>query len=204
MVEFIEGDVFLVELPQVDAVYADPPYRGGEKKYGCDPIDFEDLVRVMENAAPVRAMSTGAKMVAEISALIPSARVCPWFRKYSGSLPLVHPTYSWEAVFLWGQLPKRGKNQRVIRDSLHANSVIHRPDIVFPTPKPEEFAHWLVELLFIEPSGQSILDLFSGSGTISRVAELRGLEVTAVDMAVIDGVDQFDGPMQQTLMSRGP
>lgn len=218
--ELIRGDVRSVEIPRADAVYADPPYYGSEKLYDCEMVQLADLIPVMEQIAPIRALSMSQGMLDEAKDLIDGpGRTCPWVKPW---VPMQgHPAITWEPVLLWGALPSsRAHGGKLVRDSLVAKAGGDNPS-PFPTPKPDRFAAWVCDLLGvgIRP-GSLIADLFSGSGSISRAAMLRGWSAVGVDAVTVAGVwtglpeEPIAGPLpidgtgvsgiRGTLIRRGP
>lgn len=179
MIEFIKQDVFDVSI-KADAVYADPPYKGQGRRYGIKKdLQMKNLIKVMEDIAPRRALSVSAPMIPEILELLPNARILPWVKPQTSFKPNVWPAYIWEPVFIWGDI-KADRTMPTPRDHLVADAYQKKPG-EFVTPKPPEFADWIIRVLIPKPSGKVFCDLFSGSGAIGRVADGLGCSVIAVD-----------------------
>lgn len=184
----LRGDFRQVDIPRALAVYADPPYYGMHELYNCDPVALADLVPIMESIAPVRALSMSQRMLPEALALVGGVgRVCPWVKPWT---PTGHtPAITWEPVLLWGDIKKgRPDGGTTVRDSLVAKAGGDNPS-GFPTPKPEVFAKWIADLLGVWDGRPGLMvDLFSGSGSISRAVLGRSWSVVGVDSMAADGV----------------
>lgn len=179
MINFIKSDVFEVNVT-ADAVYADPPYRGQGKRYGIKKdIEMRQLIQKMEQIAPVRAISVSAPMIQEIINIIPQARILPWVKPQTSFKPNVWPAYTWEPVFVWGEL-KADRTMPTPRDHIIAAAHQKRPG-EFITPKPPEFADWIIRVLLPRPAGKTFCDLFAGSGAVGKVADGLGCKVISVD-----------------------
>lgn len=198
----IVGDARQVDLPKADAIYADPPYYGSEKLYNCERVQLADLIPVMEAAAPIRALSLSEGMLDEAKSLIDGpGRTCPWVKPGEPASQFLSRT--WEPVLLWGALPSsRTNGAKMIRDSFIGKAGGANRS-AFPTPKPEPFAEWICDLLGVGTRpGKLLIDLFSGSGTISRAGLLRGWSVVGVDAGTATGV-WTGAPGDPVLATRG-
>lgn len=177
--EFLLADVFEVNI-SADAVYADPPYKGQGKRYGIkDEIDIFNLITKMEEIAPRRALSISAPMLKDVIKYLPAARIMPWVKPQTSFKPNVWPAYTWEPVLVWGDI-KADRSMPTPRDHLVAAAHQRRPG-EFVTPKPPDFADWIIRVLLPRPADKIFCDLFSGSGAMGRVAEGLGCRVIAVD-----------------------
>lgn len=178
----VKASVFDDTVPRRStAVYADPPYYGSEKHYRCDPVSLRDLIPRMEELAPVRALSMSQAMLPaaiETVPVPPSSRVCVWAKPWSRAHSW--PIASWEPVLIWGDLPARQPGKRTPRDVLVcASGGENRSE--FWAPKPDRFCDWVIDLIFGAKTGGTLLDLFSGSGGMSRAAMRRGIDAIGVD-----------------------
>lgn len=182
MIEWIKANVF--ELPENikgDAVYADPPYSGqAKRRYNLPEINIANLIALMEHIAPRRALSISAPMLYTVLPLLPKARVMPWVKPQTSFKPNVWPAYTWEPVLVWGDI-KADREMPTPRDHL-VWPAHQRKKGDFCTPKPPEFADWIIRVLLPRPAGKVFIDLFAGSGVISKVAEALGCKVIAVDL----------------------
>lgn len=184
----LRGDFRSVDIPHADAVYADPPYYGNEYLYNCKPVALLDVIAVMESVAPVRALSMSQGMRKEAEDLVTGrSRLCVWVKPWTPNVS--DPSISWEPVLLWGDLPaSRRVGAATPRDTLVARAGGDNPS-PFPTPKPDAFASWVVDLLGVGVRPGSVLvDIFSGSGAISRAAMLAGWNAVGVDSLDAQGV----------------
>lgn len=103
----------------------------------------------------------------------------PWVKPQTSFKPNVWPAYTWEPVLVWGEV-KAARDMPTPRDHLLWPAHQRRPG-QFVTPKPPEFADWIIRVLLPRPSGKVFVDLFSGSGAISKVADGLGCSVVSVD-----------------------
>jgi DNA modification methylase len=153
--------------------YADPPYPGQSAAlYGDHPdfageIDHAQLLAELDTRWPDGwALSTSAVALAEVLALCPpGVRVAAWYKSNS---PPIRSTgrwiWTWEPVIVrGGRLAAPGR----VRDALYAG-VPARSAKQIPGQKPEAFTRWMLELLGAQP-GDTVDDLFSGSGAVQRV-----------------------------------
>jgi hypothetical protein len=179
MIDFIKSDVFEINVT-ADAVYADPPYKGQGKRYGIkNNINIAQLIKLMEHIAPRRALSISVPMLRETMDLLPTARVLPWVKPQTSFKPNVWPAYTWEPVLVWGDI-KADRTMPTPRDHIVAAAHQKKPG-EFVTPKPPDFADWIIRVLLPRPADKIFCDLFSGSGAIGRVADGLGCKVIAVD-----------------------
>lgn len=184
MIEKLTCDVFDAGVVG-DAVYADPPYKGQGKRYGCGDINIPELIAKMENVAPRRAMSVSAPMLHDVLPLLPKCRIMPWVKPQTSFKPNVWPAYTWEPVLVWGDI-KACREMPTPRDHLVAAAAQRRPG-QFVTPKPPDFADWIIRVLLPRPVGKVFVDLFAGSGAVGRVANGLGCRVVSVDNGVCKG-----------------
>jgi hypothetical protein len=160
--------------------YADPPYPGQAKRlYGdhadyAGEVDHRELVEHLCGEFPDGwALSTGAKWLREVLLLCPDdVRVLSWVKTDAPPFT-IRVQYTWEPVILRGGRPYEG-GWRGVRDSLVAPSTgamgagVHRagPGHVIGR-KPPRFCRWVFEVLGAE-TGDSLVDLFPGSGAVGR------------------------------------
>jgi len=196
--EFIQGDVFAVSLPQqaFSLVYADPPYAGCRFKYArrnnsrkwgrnarqdflreliarCEQLRSEDGVAAISVAAPELRLLH----------LFPSNhRVFPWCKPFAPHRPHVWPTYAWEPVIAWGKFPGREEQlaSRTPHDWLCLSPKVPKKG-GHETPKPNEFAEWVINLT-LGPRRGRVLELFAGTAPVARTAGLLGMPSVAVDL----------------------
>lgn len=182
-IQVITADVFDIEITG-DAVYADPPYKGQGKRYGNKgDINILELIKIMEHIAPNRALSISAPMLYETESFFKKRnmnyRVMPWVKPQTSWKPNVWPAYTWEPVIVWGDI-KADRSMPTPRDHCICPAHQRRPG-EFITPKPPEFADWIIRVLLPRPTGKVFVDLFSGSGAVGKVADGLGCQVICVD-----------------------
>ena len=102
-----------------------------------------------------------------------SCRVAAWVR---GERPTVafHPLSAWEPVIYCG-----GRARKVLPDRRRVDALVafSRPRRSDPErvigAKPAAFCYWMFDLLGLLP-GDDLVDLFPGSGGVSRAFKLFG------------------------------
>lgn len=175
--------------------YADPPYPGLAERYYVDhpdyagEVDHQALIRRLVDGYDGWALSTSARALPAILALCVAAdveaRVAAWFR---GDRPgrARWPRNAWEPVVFAGG--RRVPSREGPRDALvyHSRPRTTDPDRVIGA-KPAEFAYWLFELLGALP-GDSLDDLYPGSGGISRAWAVYSSRGSASDASRLAGV----------------
>jgi hypothetical protein len=159
--------------PATPRFYADPPYPGKSWLYRDHPdyggeVDHAELIRRL-GPYDGWAQSTSAEALPAVLALCPpGVRVAAWHR---GERPTrsAWPLHAWEPVIYWG-------GRQLIRDAgdpRRADSVVCGVAAVTTLPgrvigaKPAAVCRWIFDLLGAEP-GDSLDDLFPGSGAVSR------------------------------------
>lgn len=155
--------------------YADPPYPGQAKAlYGDHPdyageVDYANLIVRLETDYPDGwALSTSAVSLQYVLSLCPpGARVGAWYKTNS---PPIRTTgrwiWTWEPVIVVGG---RTDSPYRVRDGL-ACGVTGRGHKDIPGQKPDDLIRWVIGLLGAQP-GDTIDDLFPGSGAVSRVVD---------------------------------
>jgi hypothetical protein len=160
--------------------YADPPYPNRAKlyrrhrDYGGE-IDICRLVaRLVHEFPDGWALSTSAESLGSVLRFCPAAaRVAAWFR---GERPTAsfHPLSAWEPVVYCG-----GRARKVDTDRRRVDALVHvvrarRSDVHWVVgAKPSVFCYWMFDLLGLLP-GDELVDLFPGSGGVSRAWSLFG------------------------------
>lgn len=91
------------------------------------------------------------------------ARVGAWTKPFASFKPGVNPGYCWEPVIFRGGR-KRTREDATVRDFCAVNAEIKRG---FIGAKPEAFCFWIFDLLGTQ-AGDELVDLFPGSGAVSR------------------------------------
>lgn len=195
---FIQADVFDADVPlrAFSLVYADPPYAGCRFKYARANksrqwgrnarADFmrELIARCEALRAPdgVAAISMASPEL-RLLPLFPSKhRVFPWVKPFAPHRPHVWPTYAWEPVVAWGVFPGRAeqKASKTPHDWLQLSPKVPKKG-GHETPKPDEFAEWIINLT-LGPRRGPVIELFAGTAPICRMAVRLGMDARAVDL----------------------
>ena len=170
--------------------YADPPYLGCCKLYehahfggGCwDEIDtHQQLIDRLRSEFPDGwALSLSSTSLGRILPLCGSdIRIGAWVKTFCAFKRNVRPAYAWEPViFAGGRNPSRGhshppppKNGKATtpKDFI-AEPITLRKGLT--GAKPERVCGWICDLLGVTP-GDTMIDLFVGTGAMTRVAADR-------------------------------
>lgn len=159
--------------------YADPPYPTKSKRYYAGHPDYAGEVdhrRLVEQLATGGfdgwALSTSAAALPDVLALCPAGvRVAAWVR---GERPTVayEALSAWEPVIYFGarRILTPVSDRRTDALVYAARARLTDPDRVTGA-KPAEFCWWLFDLLGMRP-GDELVDLFPGSGGVSRAWSL--------------------------------
>jgi hypothetical protein len=164
--------------------YADPPYPGKSARYYRDHPDFRGEVdhrALLEQLAgfDAWALSTSASALPELCALAVAqdlpVRVASWTKGERVNSGARFPLNAWEPV-LYVPLPSRDAGSGPAR---RVDALVHGVTAMSTLPtrvigtKPAAFVRWLLlELLGLEPQDQ-LVDLFPGSGIVTRLWELH-------------------------------
>lgn len=165
--------------------YADPPYLGmGAKMYRDhahhyvydSPNGHRSLIRELIATYPDGwAMSASSSSLPAILPGVDGVRIASWVKPFASYKPNVSPAYTWEPVLFMGGR-KVTRREPTGRDSFIGRITMRRG---FPGAKSDEFAFWLFEDLFNARPDDEFVDLFPGSGAVSRAWEtwcgMRGL-----------------------------
>lgn len=175
--------------------YVDPPYLGccklydhhHEDPYGCwDEIDSHQalvdyLCAEFEDGWALSATSSSLR---DILPLCPSSvRVAAWVKPFCAFKRGVRPCYAWEPVIFWRgrnpgagfphKPPVKGGKQNTPKDFL-AESITLKKGLT--GAKPGKFCEWVLDLLNFQP-GDSLVDIFPGTGVMQEVLAARSEEV---------------------------
>jgi hypothetical protein len=147
--------------------YADPPYIGQAKKhYNRKEVDHKELINAMARGNDGWALSCSSPSLGMLLPLCPpKTRVMAWVKPFAVFKPGVNPAYAWEPILVWGGR-KRTRQQPTVRDWVSANITLRKGLV---GAKPEEFARWLFQVLNVEPSHDTFIDMFPGTGVMMRV-----------------------------------
>jgi hypothetical protein len=161
--------------------YADPPYPGKAARYYegregyAGEVDHYRLVLSLATSYDGWALSTGAYALRELLPFCPpEARVCPWVKPNGVSGQSLGMHNAWEPVIVMPARRLRGG----VRDWLRAKPARGGGDL--PGRKPLAFCGWLFDLLGMLP-GDELVDLFPGTGIVSRAWRELSLRTRATD-----------------------
>jgi hypothetical protein len=159
----------------IRVAYSDPPYLGLASKYDHPEAAVYDtleghaalVARLVAEFPDGWALSLTTRSLRLIFPLCPGdCRVGAWVKPWASYKPGVNPAYAWEPVIFRGGR-KRPRGKRTVRDLVACNSALRQG---FYGAKPEGFCFWLFTLLGLRP-GDELVDLFPGSGAVSRAWE---------------------------------
>lgn len=145
--------------------YADPPYVGQGKRYGCKEIDHRELIdRLVLEFPDGWALSLSSTSLRDILNLCPSkVRVGSWVKTFAIFKPGIAPAYAWEPVIFTGGR-KKSRKEFTGRDWCAANIVQKG----FTGAKPIEFCWWIFDDLMGMRPDDELVDLFPGTGAVGR------------------------------------
>jgi len=159
--------------------YADPPYLGCASYYRQhhpeadiwdDPETHRRLIARLGDEYPDGwAMSASVPSLFALLPMLPAdCRICVWVKPFCSFKPSVRIAYAWEPIILAGGR-KRTREQRTIRDWF-ACEIAMKQGLVGAKPAP--VVHWILDLLNVQ-RGDSVADLFPGTGIVGRCVEAR-------------------------------
>jgi hypothetical protein len=165
--------------------YADPPYLGcGAKHYGTHHPDAADWDDPETHRALIGRLTAEYPDGWALSCHVPSLRVllpmCPddvrigaWVKPFHALKRGVRPSYGWEPVIFRGGRnrnhppPPKGGTATTPRDFISANITLRKG---LTGAKPEPVCRWVLDILGFRP-GDTLVDLFPGTGVMGRVVE---------------------------------
>jgi hypothetical protein len=155
--------------------YADPPYPGLARRYygpGAQEVNHRILIGTIEATEfDGWALSTSAQALPDVLALCPpGARVCSWVKGAQASVGN-RPHNAWEPLIVVGGRMRRVTAQDRVTDALVWAGRQHSHPGALIGMKPAAFAEWMFRQLGAE-TGDSMEDIFPGSGAISRAWDL--------------------------------
>jgi len=163
--------------------YADPPYIGQAKRhYSDDPrcaeVDHAELITRLCRDYDGWALSLSSPTLKTILALCPDGvRVGAWVKPFASFKPGVNPAYAWEPVIFYGCRPL-SRDVATVTDYVSANITLKRGT---HGAKPEKFCYWLFSMLGIQ-SGDTLDDLYPGSGVVSKAFEMWKRQVSLLPL----------------------
>lgn len=164
--------------------YADPPYIGqAMRHYSHDPLCAEVnhrelLDRLMNEFPDGWALSASSPSLTEILPMCPiGSRVAVWCKSFCAFKRNVRPAYAWEPVIFYGgrnpmnghraEIPEKNGKQTTPKDFI-VEPITLKKGLV--GAKPERVCQWILKLLNFQ-SGDTLVDLFPGTGVMGRVAQ---------------------------------
>jgi hypothetical protein len=162
--------------------YADPPYLGKGRKFYSehpdaaewdDPATHVKLVdRLCQEFPDGWALSASTPSLRVLLPACPTdVRIAAWVKPFCIFKKGVRPAYAWEPVLFCGGRnknhppPLKGGRQTTPKDYI-AEVITLRRGLV--GAKPEKVCRWVLDLLNVQP-GDEVVDLFPGTGAMSRV-----------------------------------
>lgn len=112
------------------------------------------------------AIATSPDGIAAYGELPAAVRIMAWVKPNAS--PGAHRLRSlWEPVLLYPPVGRRSNRGGVgaVPDVLTANA----PRVGFPGAKPEAWTRWVLAALTHDPAVDEVVDLFPGSGAVSRI-----------------------------------
>ena len=185
--------------------YADPPYLGCcglYDHYHPDGLCWDEpfthgvlIKRLREQFPDGWALSASSPSLRTLLQYCPEdVRIAAWVKPFCAFKKGVRPAYAWEPVIFRGGRnpsnghahpppPKNGK-QTTPKDFI-AESITLQKGLT--GAKPEKVCAWILDLLNVQ-KGDEVVDLFSGTGIMGRVAS--GICQTDHAITLNFGLDQ--------------
>lgn len=168
-------------------------FHGDDGLCWDEPCTHKILVeRLCDEYPDGWAMSASMPSLHQLLPMVPSdTRISPWCKSFSAFKKGVRPAYAWEPVLWRGGRnpnhghphapPEKGGKQTTPKDFHWVDapwSEWHNGGLLAPITlkkgltgaKPESFCAWVLDLLNAQ-IGDTVDDLFPGSGVMGRVAE---------------------------------
>jgi hypothetical protein len=160
--------------------YADPPYPGQAKRhYAGHPdyageVDHVALIYRLVSEYDGYCLHTSSVALADVlgrfqievgSADMP--RVMAWVKPFAAFKRNVSVAYAWEPIFVKACRKPKVSERLTLRDWIAEPMTLKRGLV---GAKPERICWWLFEVMGME-SGDELIDLFPGSGAVSRAWE---------------------------------
>lgn len=162
--------------------YADPPYPGqARSRYNGTEVDHAALIAQLDAEFDAWALSTSASALRSVWNLAPHARCGAWLKTWAPN-GWSRVRWSWEPVlFVSARRGLKPGQRSEVWDGLVCapNCAIGSWQEVTGKgggSKPYAFVRWVLDLLDYE-DGDELVDLFPGSGNVSRFAAIEHLEL---------------------------
>jgi hypothetical protein len=187
---------FKIRRAEIDATgrplrfaYADPPYPGLARKYygpEASEVDHAALVaRLVEDFPDGWALSTSSEALRDVWALCPEGtRLAVWVNG-GRAVKSYRALHAFEALLVFGGRPRPKPVVEDLRDVLTWGGRQHSHPNALPGMKPAAFCEWMFRLLGAA-RGDELVDLFPGSGAVSRAWELFTSPAPARDVSSLE------------------
>lgn len=171
--------------------YADPPYlgccglyshfHGDDDRCWNDVSTYVALIERLGAEFPDGwAMSASSPSLRALLPLCPpDIRVAAWVKPFHAYKKGIRPAYAWEPVLYRGGRnknhppPERGGKATTPKDFIACNITLKKG---LTGAKPEVVCAWILDLLNFQP-GDTVADLFIGTGSMTAVANRTEVEV---------------------------
>jgi hypothetical protein len=153
--------------------YADPPYPGlAQKYYQTEEVDHVQLIAELYACYPDGwALSTSSDALQKVLAICPAGvRVASWVKGERRGVSW-RPRSAWEPLIVWGGRPQRIGVEEYSSDVLVWGGRQHSHPGALVGMKPAAYAEWMFRQLGAA-RGDELVDLFPGSGAITRAWDL--------------------------------
>jgi hypothetical protein len=179
--------------------YADPPYPGlARRYYDCAEVDHEQLIaRLVADFPHGWALSTSASALPDVLRLCPpGARVAAWVRG-PRKVPARRALNAWEPLIVVGGRARQVAVVEDLCDVLLWGGRQHSHPGALVGMKPAAFCEWMFRLLGAA-QGDELVDLFTGSGAVTRAWKLYTSQEYSRDASARAGSDVSPPPAAET------
>lgn len=175
--------------------YGDPPYIGQAKRhYLNDPsgiaakeVDHTELLTMLRDTYDGWALSASSPSLEEIYAIIKEVfpphkvRQAVWVKPFCSWKPTHRVQYTWEPVLFVPARPNGSRAVPSVRDYLITEPE-EMEDVCIANitmkkgthgAKPDKFNDWILELIGYKPDEDFFIDLFPGTGGMTRAIERK-------------------------------
>lgn len=154
--------------------FADPPYlgmcgrydhdHGGDGRCWDDPETHRLLIERLETYDGW-ALCLHVPSLAQMLSMVPGdVRVMAWVKTWASWKPGVYPAAAWEPVIIRGARKRRWAHGDADTPRDWHACVAHQKG--FFGAKPPSMVWWVLDCLGVDPSVDSLDDLFHGSGAV--------------------------------------
>lgn len=174
--------------------YADPPYLGQGKRYAHlhpdaliwdDPATHVALADRLDAEYPDGwAISTAPKTEAIMAYLAPGRDLAVWHRRgWMTATPQARIGFCFELVVFRTSVPNSKVHGPTVANVFTLggqNWQLSNGKLTHTGTKPEEFCHWVLDLLGYNPARDRLDDLFPGEGSMTRAASQHRFDLWEV------------------------